>query len=134
MNVVFMIGHNRQCHACMLNATTTQIISTTCIPDEALAHTFEAALHWLPPSPHFANCCNCRQQLMHARIYSTVYVYNQFFDPVLMELQGRIAAAEIVFSARGLFSSILCGAKLIITGFQRNLEKIIKFIFSTKPL
>ena len=76
---------------------------------------------WGPPSKVPShNCCNCRKQLMHARIYSTVYVYNQFFDPVLMELQGRIAAAEIVFSARGLFSSVLCGAKPIITGFQRK--------------
>ena len=69
-----------------------------------------------------AQCCNCRQQLMHARIYSTVYVYNQFFDPVLMELQGRIAAAEIVFSAWGLFSSIPGGPKLLTTGADNILE------------
>ena len=63
---------------------------------------------------------------MHARIYSTVYVYNQFFDPVLIELQGRIAAAEIVFSARGIFTPIPGGAKVISIGvaFVLGREKI----------
>ena len=116
-----------------LDATTTQITLTTCIPDEALAHTFEAPLHCLPPSPHFRNCRNrhdCRQQLMHARIYSTVYVYNQFFDPVLIELQGLIAAAEIVFSARGLFTPIPGGAKAIAIGVAFVLgRRKIEYIF-----
>ena len=62
---------------------------------------------------------------MHARIYSTVYVYNQFFDPVLIELQGRIAAVETVFRYGGLFTSIPGGAKAIITGVAFVLEKKI---------
>ena len=109
-----------------LHATATQITSTTCIPDDPLARTFDAALHYLPPSPHWPTCRNRRQQLMHARIYSTVYVYNQFFDPVLIELQGRIAAAEIVFSARGLFTPIPGGAKVIAIG--------VAFVLGTKKI